>query len=210
MRRSSKQIQQHTVLGFQLIRQMPLENSRPAHVALQHHERQDGSGYPSKLFGNNRVYRTQSEKFDLRRINLLAELASVADVCSALSSDRPYRSALPTLEVARLLKDAAGAHLNSEAVDAFLGVVQLFPVGVTVRISGGRYDGCLGVVVAQAPKKRNRPVVRLLYDRHARHLGEGIEVKLQDEPDTVEVRSLPETGLSLVEQAQEMVGARAA
>jgi hypothetical protein len=108
-----------------------------------------------------------------------------------------------------MLKEAGGAHLNSEAVDAFLGVVQLFPVGVTVRVSGGLYDGCLGVVVAQAPRKRNRPVVRLLYGRNARHL-EGIEVKLQDEPDTVELRSLPETGLSLVEQAQEMASARAA
>ena len=78
-----------------------------------------------------------------------------------------------------------------------------------MRISGARYGGCLGVVVAQAPKKRNRPVVRLLYDRNAKHLGAGIEVKLYDEPDTVELHSLPETGLTLVEQAIEMVGARA-
>lgn len=205
-----KQIQQHAVLGFQLIRQMPLENARPAHVALQHHEHQDGSGYPSKLFGNNRVYRTQSEKFDVRRINLLAELASVADVCSALSSDRPYRGALPTPEVARMLKEAAGTHLNREAVDAFLGVVQLYPVGVTVRVSGGRYDASLGVVVAQAPNKRNRPLVRLLYDRTAKHLGQGVEIKLQDEPDTVELHTLPDIGLSLDEQAQALSSARAA
>jgi putative nucleotidyltransferase with HDIG domain len=197
-----EQIQQHTLLGFQMLRQLPLETSRPAHIALQHHEHQDGSGYPGKRWGSNKVFRTQSERFDIRRINLLAELAAVADVCSALSSDRPYRSALPTPEVAKLLRDASGHHLNQEAVNAFMGVVQLFPVGAAVRVSGGRYDGCLGVVVAQSAKKRNRPVLRLLYDANARSLGNGVELKVEQQPETVEVHYLPEAAGSLSQQAQ--------
>ena len=77
----------------------------------------------------------------------------MADVCSALSSDRPYRAALPTPEVVRLLREMSGAHLNREAVDAFIGLVDLFPIGTAVRVSGGKYDRCLGVVVAASPKK---------------------------------------------------------
>jgi putative nucleotidyltransferase with HDIG domain len=205
-----EQIQQHTVLGFQMLRQLPLESSRPAHIALQHHEHQDGSGYPGKRWGTNKVFRTQSERFDVRRINLLAELAAVADVCSALSSDRPYRGALPTPEVAKILLDASGHHLNREAVNAFMGLVQLFPVGAAVRIAGGRYDGSLGIVVAQSPKKRNRPVVRLLFDGTAKSLGDGVELKVEQQPETVEVHCLPETAGSLMEQAHRLVYTRAA
>jgi HD-GYP domain-containing protein (c-di-GMP phosphodiesterase class II) len=42
-----------------------------------------------KMYIDERILRTQNERFDLRRINLLVELAAVADVCSALSSERP-------------------------------------------------------------------------------------------------------------------------
>jgi putative nucleotidyltransferase with HDIG domain len=196
-----EQIKQHTVLGFQMLRQMPFESPRPPQVALQHHEHQDGSGYPSKLFGTNQIYRTPPERFSPRRITLLAELGAVADVCSALSSDRPYRAALPTPEVVRLLREMSGKHLNKEAVDAFIGMVELFPIGVAVRVSGGKYDRCLGVVVASSPRKRDRPVVRLLFGRDAKPLGEGVVLKLQDQPDTVGLHTLPEIGGSLVEQA---------
>jgi putative nucleotidyltransferase with HDIG domain len=205
-----EQIKQHTVLGFQMLRQLPFGNTRPAHVALQHHERQDGSGYPGKRFGNNRIFRTQQEHFDLRRINLLAELGAVADVCSALSSDRPYRTALPTPEVVRLLNEMADSHLNREAVNAFMGVVQLYPVGITVRVSGGRFDECVGVVVAQSSRRRNRPVIRLLFDRNAHEIRNGCDLNLQSEPDTVELHSLPDIGISMAEHAQHLVRRRAA
>jgi putative nucleotidyltransferase with HDIG domain len=80
-----KQVMRHTVLGFQLMRQMPISSPRPAHVALSHHEHQDGEGYPNHLTGTNRLFRTPRERFDTTKIMLLAELAAVADVCSALS-----------------------------------------------------------------------------------------------------------------------------
>src|SRR5437879_379355 len=97
------EITKHTVLGFQMVRQLPLPNSRPAHIALQHHEKQDGSGYPDQRWGTNRFWRTKQERFDPRRINLFAEVAAVADVCSALASDRPYRAALRSAEARCIL-----------------------------------------------------------------------------------------------------------
>jgi len=42
-------------------------------------------------------------------------------------------------------------------------MVELFPIGVAVRVSGGKYDRCLGVVVGSSPRSRDRPVVRLLF-----------------------------------------------
>jgi putative nucleotidyltransferase with HDIG domain len=202
-------IQQHTVLGYQMIRQMPIDSPRPAHIALQHHEHQDASGYPNQLFGNNRVFRTQQERFDSRRITLLAELASVADVCSALTSDRPYRSAVPVPEVRRMLRKMAGHHLNREAVEAFTAVVAPYPIGSAVRIAGGSCDRSLGVVIRHT-KRMERPVVRLLFDGHAKPMPHGSELNLAAEPDTVELHALPETGASLAEQAHKLALGQAA
>jgi putative nucleotidyltransferase with HDIG domain len=197
-------ITQHTVLGFAMLRQLPLPNGRPAHVALQHHEKQDGTGYPNRLFGTNRVFRTQQERFDPRRISLYAELASVADVCSALASDRPYRAALPTPEVLALLRSMAVKHLNHEAVEAFVSAVQPFPVGSHVQVSGGVYDQCVGVVVRSALKRREaeRPTVRLLFDPRGKSL-DGIEVNVSEQPSGVCLHSLPESGVSLEEHASQ-------
>ena len=66
----------------------------------------DGRGYPDGLFGG--------------AIPLLTRILSVADVYDALSSERPYRPALPHFECLRILKeDAAGGGLDPELIDCF-------------------------------------------------------------------------------------------
>jgi hypothetical protein len=104
----------------------------------------------------------------------------------------------------------SGKHLNTQAVEAFVGMVELFPAGLGVRVVGGQYDRCIGVVVAQSPKQRDRPMVRLLFDRDAKPLGDGMEVRMHEQPSTVELHSLPETGASLVELAFKMARYHAA
>jgi putative nucleotidyltransferase with HDIG domain len=199
-----KQVMRHTVLGFQLVRQMPIGSPRPAHIALQHHEHQDGDGYPNHLTGNNRLSRTPRERFDSSRMMLLGELAAVADVCSALSSDRPYRAALPAAEVLNVLRRMAGHHLNREAVDAFVAMVEVFPVGVHVRFGGGKYSGCYGVVVACFPTSPNRPRVRLLFDARGAPVPEGVEVDLRHESDDADLTAVPEAGVSVEEYARRL------
>lgn len=199
-----KQVMRHTVLGFQLVRQMPIRSPRPAHVALQHHERQNGQGYPNGLTGTNRLFRTPRERFDTRRIILLAELAAVADVCSALSSDRPHRSALPPAEVLNEIRAMAGDHLNREAVEAFGSIVEVFPVGVHVRIGAGKYRGAYGVVVACSRGAPNRPLIRLLFDSNGLPLPDGMEMDLRKLQQDPELTALPEAGVSLEEYARRL------
>jgi len=203
-----KQVMRHTVLGFQLVRQMPISSPRPAHIALQHHEQQSGNGYPNRLTGTNLLARTPRERFDTSRVMLLAELTAVADVCSALSSDRPHRAALPAAEVLSLLRGMAGQHLNSQAVDAFVSIVEAFPVGVHVRFGGGKYAGSYGVVVNCTPGRPNRPLVRLLFDAHGAPLPEGVEVDLRKLSDDAELTAVPEEGVSVEEYAHRLAVAR--
>ena len=199
-----RQIMRHTVLGFQLMRQMPISSPRPAHVALQHHEHQSGQGYPNHLSGTNRLFRTPRERFDPTRMTLLAELAAVADVCSALSSDRAHRAAMPPSDVLPLLRSMAGEHLNTEAVNAFVSMVEIYPVGVHVRFGSGKYAGCYGVVVACRATAPNRPLVRLLFDKDGLPIPDDVEVDLRKQPDDAELTAVPEAGVSVEEYARRL------
>lgn len=202
-----KQVMRHTVLGFQLMRQMPINSPRPAHVALQHHEHQSGEGYPNHLIGTNRIFRTPRERFDTTRMTLLAELAAVADVCSALSSDRPQRGAMAPPQVLANLRRMAGGHLNAEAVQAFVSMVEVFPVGVHVRFGSGKYAGYYGVVVECRATAPNRPLVRLLFDDGGTPLPEDMEVDLRKLEEDVDLTAVPEGGLSLEEYARRLARA---
>jgi hypothetical protein len=83
-------------------------------------------------------------------------------------------------------------------------------VGVHVRISGGSYHGCYGVVVACHPGAANRPHVRLLFDRDGRPVPDGIEVDLRREPDDATLIAVPEAGVSVEEYARRLALKRAA
>ena len=177
-------VERHPLLGFELVRRMPLSSIYPAHVAYQHHEKQDGTGYPRGLKGNNRVIRTTAEQFDRDRILLLAEVAAVADVYSALTADRPYRPAMGHDVAHDIMASLAGRHLNSELVDLFRRTFPRYPVGHWVTVREGRWAGHRGVVVAVPAGRPDRPVVRLHLDDRGEQLRDPVEVSTLDEQDS--------------------------
>jgi putative two-component system response regulator len=80
-----------------------------ARIALTHHERWDGGGYPRGLAGEE--------------IPLEGRIAAVADVFDALTSDRVYRAALPARTALRMMREERGRHFDPELLDAFLEVL---------------------------------------------------------------------------------------
>jgi len=100
-------MRRHPVIGAQIV--APFEFfASGAQMVRHHHERLDGSGYPDGLAGN--------------AIPLGARIIAVADVYDALTSDRPYRNALPhAVAVATLARDA-GRTLDAEIVAVFVDV----------------------------------------------------------------------------------------
>lgn len=93
-------------------------------IALQHHERHDGSGYPAALKGDD--------------IHPLARLAAIADTFDALRSPRPHRPAFPLLEVRRHLHTESGKGFHETAIAQFFQGVPTFAHGQTVRLTDGR------------------------------------------------------------------------
>ncbi|MBI4503743.1 MAG: HD domain-containing protein [Gemmatimonadetes bacterium] len=101
-------MKQHTVIGARILEgsSSPLLRSG-AMIALAHHERWDGAGYPFGLAGD--------------AIPLEARICAVADVFDALSSDRRYREALPLETVFEMMASQRGRHFDPRVLDALLG-----------------------------------------------------------------------------------------
>ncbi|RPI93222.1 MAG: HD domain-containing protein [Chloroflexi bacterium] len=108
--RERQVMQQHAVYGYNIL--APIINLRQTlDIALYHHERWDGSGYPYGLTGE--------------QIPLVARLFAVADVFDALTSDRPYRSAWSHSQATEYLRDQAGRLFDPKIVELFLEIVDL-------------------------------------------------------------------------------------
>lgn len=95
---------EHPVIGERIL--TPIIRNPAILAAIRgHHERPDGLGYPDRLRG--------------AQIPLLARMISIVDAFDALTSTRAYRSARPTAEALRVLRDGAGTQFDPELVQAF-------------------------------------------------------------------------------------------
>jgi response regulator RpfG family c-di-GMP phosphodiesterase len=100
-------MKQHVTISYEILQgsMSPLMRAA-AELALSHHEKFDGSGYPKGLIGN--------------AIPLFGRIAAVADVFDALTSVRPYKTAWPLQQAVDYLKEQRGKHFDPLCVDAFL------------------------------------------------------------------------------------------
>jgi len=156
----------HSLIGFELVRGVPAIGILAPHVVFQHHEKQSGQGYPRGLTGSNKV----DINHESRTIHLYAAIAAVADVYDALSSDRPYRKALPPEEVIDILRGMSGTDLNREILRHFLAITPVYPVGNTVRITKGNFVNYTGVVARDNPEHLDRPLIRMIFDGNMRRI----------------------------------------
>jgi len=187
----SQRLRDHCVLGYLFVRDSLRLGVLAAHMAYQHHERQDGTGYPRGLTGTNRIVRGL-EIHVPGHIHPHAEIVAIADFHDARSSNRPNRPASPPDQVWRMIRERAGTHFNREMVDLFLSVLPPYPVGTRVAVTGGRWQGHLGVVARLDRHVMTKPVIRILSDQAGRRL-EPFELDLtRDEATIMGVGSLKE------------------
>ena len=177
------EIKKHPQMGFELIRRMPVFSILPAHVAFQHHERQDGTGYPRGLIGNNILSRSLADRMNPKRMLLIAEIAAVADVYSALTSDRPYRPAMPLDKAGQIMTDMSGPHLNMEIIKLLMHTIPMFPVGHWVEVVTGKYRGWRGVVCELSMDALHQPAIRLLLNDRADRVPVPVDLDLRIHDD---------------------------
>ncbi len=159
-----EQVKQHTTYGYELLKDIGNIGEVSKHIPYQHHERQDGKGYPRGLRGNNKIEESNVGYTDQDKLIMIAEIAAIADFYDACISDRPYRKGLSPDFVYGLIKEGSGTQFNSELVECFLGVIPKYPVGSEVKIKNGKYKDFTGVVLSLNIQQLTRPKVKLLCD----------------------------------------------
>ena len=103
-------MQRHAAIGADIIGEESVGMLRLAHrIALEHHEKYDGSGYPNGLVGE--------------QIDICARIVAIADVFDALTSARPYKPAWPLDQVIDYLVTQRGKHFDARLVDLFLDLL---------------------------------------------------------------------------------------
>jgi putative two-component system response regulator len=101
-----QKVKRHTIIGAEILKNSfsPVLQAGET-IALNHHERWDGSGYPNRLAGEE--------------IPLSARLCAIADVFDALTTPRPYKKEISTDDAARLIIGASGILFDPQIVQAF-------------------------------------------------------------------------------------------
>lgn len=131
-----------------------------AAVALEHHARMDGDGYPD-LLG--------------REPHPFSRIVAVADAYDAITSRRPHRPARTPLQAMNILREGAGTAFDPEIVTAFLQLMGEFPPGSLFRIGSGE------VVMVTGGGKGGPTTGLIVRDTEGRKLAEPRPVNLADQ-----------------------------
>lgn len=117
------ELKRHPEYGYEMICRSTGVSERLALAALQHHEREDGSGYPAGLKGSE--------------LGIGAKIVAVSDVFHAMISKRSYKEALPLFQVMREL--AAGAYelYDPKVIHCFISKLMNALIGSRVLLSSG-------------------------------------------------------------------------
>ena len=125
----------HAELGHQILASSNREVFQTAAlVALQHHEKWDGTGYPRGLRGEE--------------IDIFGRIVGLVDVFDALSHERAYKPAFPLEKCVEILKQDSGRHFDPRLVDLFLANLPEFAVADGPRGAAGSVEEAVGDLLA--------------------------------------------------------------
>ena len=152
-------IKKHSRYGYDILKQSMEVSAYSSYVALTHHEKYNGEGYPLGLKG--------------KAIHEFSRIVSVADVYDAMTSNRVYRRRINISEVVEYLVSLGGHQFDYDIVRNMIEHISVFPLGSLITISTGE----TAIVVDNNKKYPNRPVIRLIKDPY------GVEYKNFNEID---------------------------
>ncbi|MGE5403621.1 MAG: HD-GYP domain-containing protein [Candidatus Saccharibacteria bacterium] len=184
------QVQKHTEIGYAILRTYNELTIGISNIALQHHERWDGTGYPKGL--------------ERTKIQDYARIIAIADVFDALISDRPYRKGFSIEEALIIMEKLEGNYFESEAFGAFLSGIVLYPTGSMVCLNNGQ----TATVIRPGDRFSNRPVVATVLDEQGKPVDSPEVINLEDVQSISIVKKLSETEskmtLKLSEKIEEL------
>ena len=137
----------HPQVGYEMLREAQGVGAGAMDVCLHHHEKMNGSGYPSGLAGD--------------AISRLARMGAVCDVYDAITSNRPYKTGWdPAMSIQKMAQWSREGHFDEAVLQAFVRSIGIYPVGSLVRLASQR----LAVVVDQSHASLLTPTIKAIWD----------------------------------------------
>lgn len=140
-------IKKHSLFGYNILKSMPHISEESARVALEHHERYDGNGYPNGL--------------RMEEIHIYSRIVAITDMFDALTSDRIYRKKIHTNQAIDYLTVIAAPSLDFRVLCCFAKVIPPFPVGTGIMLNTGEK----GIVIQLNENFPTRPIIRIVFDK---------------------------------------------
>src|SRR5205085_5630237 len=140
------ELRKHVEHSADILGETPQLPANLAELAVLHHERYDGNGYPKKLPG--------------KEIGLFGSIAGIVDTFAALTARRPYAEALAPSTALSILYKHRGTLFDGFLVEQFIRCIGIFPIGSVVELNSGE----TGIVIAQNVAKRLQPRIMVIRD----------------------------------------------
>lgn len=150
----------HTQLGYEIICNTSGLSKTVANVALQHHEKWDGSGYPLGIVSDN--------------IDLHSRIVTISDIYDALTADRVYKKRYMPHVAAEYLLSYSFRKLDPNLTNVFLKNIALYPEGIVVLLNTGE----VGTVIDSNLAMTMRPKIRIIARKEGPPIMEPYELDL--------------------------------
>jgi hypothetical protein len=141
-----QRVQAHPLYTYKIITKELLYPEDVGLVALQHHERWDGEGYPRRISGAN--------------IDMGARIVSVADAFEAMVSEKPYRNSMMGYQAMKNLLSDNSRRFDPDVLKAFIKTMGIYPIGSVIMLN----NGAIARVIEVQGDAPLRPKIRLLID----------------------------------------------
>lgn len=169
-----EQVKGHPIEGALLLTKEVVLRDVVARVALEHHEKPDGTGYPAGKKKNE--------------THLFARLINVVDTYGAMVSPRAHRlPMLPYQAMRVVMDDGAKGMLDWDIVQAFVKALSIYPIGSYVRLEGGE----VARVVRSQPEIPEKPVIAVIADAQRNVLRDPVEIDLAMTEPTPSFEPIP-------------------
>lgn len=142
------EVVKHPIYSFELLKDKKGLTASCLDVAISHHERMNGQGYP--------------QGFKEQQIKKNVRLVSIIDVFDSLTSHQPYRKGTSIMEAYKFLMAGRGSHFDESLVLKFVEWRGIYPPGAIVEMENGE----VGIVIKSYQKHKLRPVVLLVLDEY--------------------------------------------
>lgn len=157
-------IRRHPVDGLEIVKHLKKDYPFVLDAVYQEQEREDGSGYPQGLKGD--------------QICGFAKVIGLADVFEALVHGRTYRDGFVAHRAIQRIIQSLSKQLNRRTIKALIDVVSIFPVGSYVELNSGE----IAKVITTNKARPVRPIVDIIRDKDGELLEIPITMNLEEEP----------------------------